>query len=148
MIEIEVNNDSWYNVSETSLEDFKKAIKTVLKIEDGRVSLAMVSNDQIQLLNKMYYDLDQPTDVLSFSDKEVGEEMQEVFQTKDFIGEILIAPDVMRDQAPKYKNTEDQEFCRLLVHGFLHLIGFDHAREDEAQEMKEKENELLTMISC
>ena len=147
MIEIEVNNDSWYNINVSYIEEFRNAVKKEFEDLTGKISLAMVSNEQIQLLNKMYYNLDQPTDVLSFADQEVDEEQNQNFQ-KDYIGEILIAPDVMKEQAPKYNNNEDQEFCRLLVHGFLHLVGYDHAKDHEAAEMKEMENKLLTMMSC
>lgn len=148
MIEIEVNNDSWYTINKSLLEDFKNAVAKVLNINQGRLSLALVSNEQIQLLNKMYYQLDQPTDVLSFAEQEVDHAMKQQFQSEGLIGEILIAPDIMKEQAPKYKNTVDQEFCRLLVHGFLHLYGYDHAESGEAEKMKEKENELLNLISC
>jgi len=113
---------------------------------EGSVSLGFVDNDTMQELNRTYYGIDAPTDVLSFPEADLSDEEKVWLQSADLLGEIIIATEVLAEQAPKYGNNEEQEFVRLFVHGFLHLIGYDHAEPTEAAEMKQHEEQIINKI--
>ncbi len=97
----------------------------------------------IRILNRDYRKKDKPTDVLSFiygeGNPDVGDE--------NFYGEIIICPAVAKKQAKLYNNDLNMELKRLLVHGFLHLLGYDHEISAEAEkEMFKKQEELLMQL--
>ena len=103
--------------------DYRRAIKAIsqyFKIRKS-VSLILVNKEEIQKLNMQYRGLDRKTDVLSF---ESGE--------KIYLGEIFICVDKVKSQAEEYGHSLEREFAFLLVHGLLHLQGYDHQNpEDE-----------------
>lgn len=91
-----------------------------------------------------------PTDVLSFECDNIADDMTAadgpacpIYE----LGDIIIAPDVAARQAEEYGNSFEQEISLLLVHGLLHLCGYDHIQDDEAEVMEGREKELLTAWS-
>ena len=98
----------------------------------GEVNLVFCSNAHIRDLNKRFRKLDKVTDVLSFN---YGED--------DVFGEIYIATLKARTQAPRWKNSFYAELRRLVVHGSLHLAGFDHMNAKDRKVMRERENGYL-----
>ncbi len=96
------------------------------------VSLAFVSVSEIKKLNKIYRGKDKATDVLSFSLAE-----------KEVFGEIIICSSVAKKQALKAKQSFQRECEKLLLHGFLHLYGYDHENNKEAVLMEGLESEIL-----
>lgn len=106
------------------------------------VSVSLVSPEEMHQLNLGYRGVDRPTDVLSFPCDDawdVPENADEVL-----IGDIMIAPEVAAAQAPDYGNGVDEEMDLLLVHGMLHLLGFDHVEDDDAAAMQAAERRVLT----
>jgi probable rRNA maturation factor len=88
------------------------------------ISIALVEAKEMQSINCRYRQKDYPTDVLSFG---YGSEQVE---GASFLGEIVIAPEVAAGQAKRYHTNPEKEMRKLLLHGILHLLGFDHERDN------------------
>lgn len=109
--------------------------------EACEVSISLVGVDEIHELNREYRGIDRPTDVLSFEcdspwgDYGDGEPIE--------IGDVVIAPDVVDEQREQFGTTFEQEASLMLVHSILHLLGYDHMEDAEAEVMEAKEKEIL-----
>lgn len=107
-------------------------------IKDGsEVSVTFVTNDVIQEINRTYRNKDVPTDVISFAMEELGEGEIEI-KNADMpmlLGDIVISVERANEQAESYAHTFERELCFLAVHGFLHLLGYDHGTKEEEQVM-------------
>ena len=126
-------------------QDFlKKIADYVLKRENkkGVISLVIVGTARIKRLNKKYRKKNRATDVLSFSPK-AKSEFREI-QEENFLGEIVICPRVIKKTARRQGSVFDKELARVLIHGILHLLGYDHLKEKDAKIMQEKEDKYLT----
>jgi probable rRNA maturation factor len=134
---IEINNLSNFKVDEKIL---KKALEIVLKgelIRKREVSVALVDPEEIKRINFEYRKKKEVTDVLSFG-----------FSEKNFLGEIIICPLRVEENAKKINVSFQEEIIRVLVHGALHLMGFDHeGSAPEAEKMRRKERKYLNKIS-
>ena len=118
----------------------------VEKVEEGsEVSITFVTNEAIHEINREYRDKDQPTDVISFALEEMGEgEVQIIGEgIPRILGDIIISTDRTREQAAEYGHSFERELGFLAVHGFLHLLGYDHMTEQEEKEMFSKQDEIL-----
>ena len=151
------------------LHEVIEAAAKYLNLPEGiELDLSIVSNEEIQVLNRDYRGLDKPTDVLSFALTEVSSEYDvdfahldltdEAEETEDLeetefqdeeaipqhLGDIIISYPRAQEQAQDYGHSLDRELAFLAVHGFLHLNGYDHQTEEEAQEMFKIQEEVLT----
>ncbi|SOC20866.1 probable rRNA maturation factor [Ureibacillus xyleni] len=120
---------------------------TVLNIEDGsEVSITFVTNEAIHEINREYRQKDQPTDVISFALEELGEGEIEIVgeDLPRILGDIIISIDRTREQAQEYGHTFERELGFLAVHGFLHLLGYDHMTPDDEKTMFGKQDEILS----
>ncbi|WP_238933716.1 rRNA maturation RNase YbeY [Brevibacillus choshinensis] len=120
---------------------------------DGEVVVTIVSNERIHELNRDYRDVDRPTDVLSFAMNEPGEGEMEIFLDEDdleefpnMLGDIIISLPKAKEQAEDYGHSLDRELGFLAVHGFLHLLGYDHGTEEEEKEMFSRQEAVLEQI--
>jgi probable rRNA maturation factor len=91
----------------------------VLGLSKVELSIALVSDAQIKRLNKLYRNKDKPTDVLSFP---IGEKVEDWL----ILGDIVISVDTAKRQAQRLGHSLEEELKRLLVHGLVHLLGYDH----------------------
>jgi probable rRNA maturation factor len=91
----------------------------VLGLNKAELSIVLVSDAQIRRLNKLYRNKDKPTDVLSFP---IGEKVEDWL----ILGDIVISVDTARRQAKELGHSLEEELKRLLVHGLVHLLGYDH----------------------
>jgi probable rRNA maturation factor len=91
----------------------------VLGLSKVELSIALVSDAQIKRLNKLYRNKDRPTDVLSFP---IGEKVEDWL----ILGDIAISVDTAKRQAKELGHSLEEELKRLLVHGLVHLLGYDH----------------------
>lgn len=107
--------------------------------EDTEVSILLTDDESIRILNRDYREIDAPTDVLSFSQTE-GEE---ITGDGNLLGDIVISVDTAQRQAKEQGHSLEEEMRMLLVHGLLHLLGYDHAEPEEEKAMFEKQAELL-----
>ncbi|MDX1958780.1 MAG: rRNA maturation RNase YbeY [Leptospiraceae bacterium] len=121
----------------------KRLIRFILdRKKSYEISLKIVTDSEIKILNYETRDKDKPTDVLSYPLFEKNLSIPHAA-----LGEIIISLDTLKRQAREIGHTEKDEFHRLLVHGFLHLIGYDHeTNEEDARIMQEKEEECLALI--
>lgn len=129
---------------------------------DGVVTLTLTDDEGIRELNREYRSLDKPTDVLSFPMRgNEGEEptitYDDDFETvedenpedadedpfAELLGDIVISVPRMLAQAEEYGHSAERELGFLFVHGFLHLLGYDHESESEEKEMFAKQEEVL-----
>ncbi len=104
--------------------------------ENVVASVVLVTPDVIHTLNRDFRQVDRPTDVLSFVD---GEYEQDELN----LGDIFINVEAVANQAKEYGHSLKREFCFLCVHGYLHLLGFDHMTEDAEKEMFGYQEEIL-----
>jgi probable rRNA maturation factor len=111
--------------------------------QNCEVSVTLVDTPRIAELNAEFRGIDRPTDVLSFPCDDPWEEGAEEADEL-MIGDIVIAPAVCAAQAPTYGNTFDEEMCMLFVHSVLHLLGYDHIEDEDAEEMQAEERRIIT----
>jgi probable rRNA maturation factor len=104
-------------------------------VADAEISLAFVDNPTIHTLNKRYLDHDEPTDVLSFPLSEPG--------AKRLAGELVIGAEVALAQARERGHDVQQELALYVIHGLLHLCGYDDKSDETAREMRGRERHYL-----
>lgn len=118
------------------------------KLEDKNMYINIVLTDaeNIRKINKQYRNIDKQTDVLSFPMFE-KEELQNIFSfNEDILGDIVIAIDVVEKQAVEYNHSFERELSYMVVHGFYHLLGYDHIKEGDKKLMRQKEENILNKI--
>ncbi|MCT4612328.1 MAG: rRNA maturation RNase YbeY [Clostridia bacterium] len=131
-------------------EEIEKCMLKTLEIEefdtDVEISLTIVNDDAIKLLNKEHRDKDKATDVLSFPLINFDEEL--VFYEGEIIelGDIVISLDTAKRQAEDLNHSLKREVCFLVVHSMLHLLGYDHMTDEDEKEMIEKQNKVLNSL--
>lgn len=107
---------------------------------DAEISVLICDNHEIHELNRTYRGVDAPTDVLSFALNEGGSSEAE---EEKMLGDIVINLDRAAAQAKEYGHSREREMAYLSVHGFLHILGYDHYEEEEKKEMRRAEEEIL-----
>jgi probable rRNA maturation factor len=145
------------------LEELLRLAGEAEGVTEGEVALSFVDDEAIHELNKQYRGIDKPTDVLSFAMTETGEDeieirydeeeaddalegTQEPDEEDSFIeplGDIIISVPRAIAQAEDYGHSVERELGFLFVHGFLHLIGYDHQSEEEEKAMFAKQEDIL-----
>ncbi len=136
-------------VKEEHIDLVEKLLQHAAKVEQieegSEVSITFVTNEAIHEINREYRDKDQPTDVISFALEEMGEgEIQIIGEgIPRVLGDIIISTDRTREQAEEYGHSFERELGFLAVHGFLHLLGYDHMTEEDEKEMFGKQDEIL-----
>lgn len=120
----------------------QKLLKAENCPDNTEVSVLLTDDDMIAGLNKQYRNVDGPTDVLSFSQLEGDDDFaQEV--DDGVLGDVVISVERAQAQSQAQGNTLDEEVDMLLVHGILHLLGYDHAEPDEEKVMFARQAEIL-----
>ena len=115
-------------------------------IEEGsELSVTFVNNEEIQQINNDYRGKNVPTDVISFAMEELGEgEIAiNVPGAPRMLGDIIISVERAKEQAADYGHSEERELGFLAIHGFLHLLGYDHMEDEDEKEMTEKQESIL-----
>ena len=122
--------------------------------EEYEVSISFVENEEMRSLNNEYRSIDKETDVLSFpmvefADDELEEEHEDEYEDEDYIdeeialGDIVISMEKVLEQSEEYGHSFNRELAFLLVHGMLHLLGYDHEDEITEKEMFDKQETIL-----
>jgi probable rRNA maturation factor len=109
---------------------------------DRELSIALVDDPEIQALNSAFRGRDRPTDVLAFS----LEEGPHPERRGPLLGDVVIGLETAARQARAQRRGLDDELARLLVHGALHLVGYDHVRARDAQRMRAAERRVLRAV--
>lgn len=112
---------------------------------DSELAVTFVTNERIQEINREYRDKDQPTDVISFALEEEGEGEIEIIgaDMPRMLGDIIISVPRAKEQAEDYNHSFSRELGFLTVHGFLHLLGYDHVTEEDEAIMFTKQKDIL-----
>ena len=131
-----------------------QAVLTAEKAGDNtELGVMITTQERVQQLNWTYRNKNEPTDVLSFFmiDGEKTQKGSEIFVTPPdnirHIGEVIISYPQSLKQAREHKHTVKKEITILLIHGILHLLGYDHVEDDEESKMKARESALLKRIT-
>lgn len=135
-MEISVNNQqATLAVDEQQLIDAAAGILADAGLDEGSLSIAVVDDEQIHKLNREFLDHDYPTDVLSF-DLSGG--------VGPFEGEVIVSSDTAASNSVEYGGPVAQELLLYVVHGTLHLVGYNDKSDDEAAEMRRAEQHWLS----
>ncbi|MCD8778450.1 rRNA maturation RNase YbeY [Mammaliicoccus sciuri] len=131
-------------------EDTKNQIESLLTFaakkenitEEAELSISFVDEEEIQAINRDYRDKDKVTDVISFSLEEDEPEIEGLDMPR-VLGDIIICLEVAKEQAESYNHSLSRELGFLALHGFLHLLGYDHMTEEDEKEMFSRQDEIL-----
>jgi probable rRNA maturation factor len=129
---------NFHNEQSESIEDYKKTLKKIFKSIHLKKSFEIIflDDEQMQNLNKTYRQIDKTTDVLSFENDDL--------ESKS-LGDVFISLPMAKKQALALNHTVLREIGFLAVHGFLHLVGFDHQTEEDEKIMIAEQNRILKL---
>lgn len=153
------NEQNKMEIDERLIELLDKALQIAAEAEgitEGEVALTFVDDEAIHELNRDYRGIDRPTDVLSFAMNEsLDDELEIVYELEedeaadsltDILGDIIISVDRAKQQSEDYGHSLEREIGFLFVHGFLHLIGYDHQDAESEAEMMGKQEAALARV--
>lgn len=143
MVKYEVFNETDKDIKEIS--KIKKAINYACKYENlksGIFNIIIVDNEKIHQINKCYRNIDRPTDVITFA----LEDDDIVIHKYRMLGDIYISIDKAIEQASTYSHSLERELAFLAVHGFLHLLKYDHMNSEDEAIMFKKQEEILNEV--
>ena len=152
-----------YEITYLDLEENKKYEETIKKVvercyEEEKltkskliITITLTTPENIRKINKEYRKIDRATDVLSFPMFEKEELTKKIknqeFMHEDVLGDIIISIEKVKDQAKEYGHSFERELSYMVVHGFYHLMGYDHMTEEEKTEMRKKEDVILNALN-
>lgn len=135
-----------FNETNKEIDKELKKIKKILSygakkenLKNVEFNVIIVDNEYIHKINKEYRNIDRPTDVITFA----LEDNLDVVLEKRILGDIYISVDKAISQAKEYNHSFIRELSFLAVHGFYHLLGYDHMNNEEEIIMFKKQEELL-----
>ncbi|MYL33433.1 rRNA maturation RNase YbeY [Pontibacillus yanchengensis] len=113
--------------------------------DEAEISVSFVDNKEIQIINRNYRQKDEPTDVISFAMQEEGEDEMKIIgeEIPILLGDIVISIDRAKEQAEEYKHSLERELGFLALHGFLHLLGYDHQSKEDESAMFTRQEDIL-----
>ncbi len=113
------------------------------------ISITLTNPVNIRKTNKEFRNIDKETDVLSFpmfEKEEISEIIKKEQKIEDVLGDIMISVEKVKEQAKEYGHSFERELSYMVVHGFYHLIGYDHIIEKDKVEMRKKEEKILNEL--
>ncbi len=146
---IDIDNRTNFVWGEKWEEIIKKAVRTSLEVEnfltECEISVSIVTNEEIQAINREFRNIDKATDVLSFPQLTFEEgEIADVNEKNEIVlGDIIISIDKAQQQAEEYEHSLEREVAFLTIHSMLHLMGYDHMEPEEEKEMIQKQKLIL-----
>ncbi len=138
----ELKNLTFDYVAETMSYDLLAQKKTFM------VNVCLSDDEEVHKLNKEFRGVDKPTNVLSFANID-DDDFDEMLKVADEVelGDIILAFETLQREANIKNISIYAHYCHLVVHGFLHILGFDHQDDEEAEEMESLETEILALFS-
>ena len=132
---------AWNSVTFDLEDETKKAVTSALQkafptLNNVELGVILADDDKLRALNKTYRGLDKPTNVLSFGYGETS------FQ-KGILGDIFLSFETLEREADEQGKKFHHHYLHLIIHGVLHLLGYDHEHDPEAQEMEKLEIDIL-----
>ena len=146
-----INQQNKVNYTKELQQIIDRVLETAVKIieipPNSEVSIMIVDNNYIQELNLIYRKIDQPTDVLSFAMNELGEDEPAFDWGYDvnMLGDIVISLEQAAAQSDEYGHSLERELGFLVIHGLLHLLGYDHENEAEKLLMRNWEKKIMQL---
>ena len=144
-------NDETGEVTEDILSLVKNVLNHAAEMEGlaglPEVSVTFMTDEEIRKINAEYRGKDKATDVISFALEEMSEGEIAIVQEEDMpivLGDILISVETAARQSAEYGHDDRREIGFLALHGFLHLLGYDHMTEEDEQKMFGRQKEILT----
>ncbi len=113
------------------------------------ISITLTIPDVIKSINKKYRNIDNPTDVLSFpmfEKDEIEAIKKQKSEIEECLGDIIISVPKVIEQAEEYGHSFERELAYMVVHGFYHILGYDHMIDSDKKEMRKKEDEVLNKL--
>ncbi|AJI55130.1 putative rRNA maturation factor YbeY [Francisella philomiragia] len=139
-----INDDEHPIPNQDLLEKCFALVANKHNISQAEVNVSIVSNQEIQQINEQFRHKDKPTNIISF-EFEKPEGLPEDIAA-NFWGDIVIAPEVLKKEAKEQNKNLDDHWQHIFIHGLLHLLGYDHIDDIEAEEMENLEIELLAEL--
>ncbi|OWA36675.1 rRNA maturation RNase YbeY [Saccharibacillus sp. O16] len=156
------NEQEHYEIGDTLIGQLNQLLEAAGQAEgvtEGEVALTFVDDEEIHRLNKEFRNIDRPTDVLSFAMRESvgdepeityeieeGDEADTVPELDEMLGDIIISVPRAIAQSEDYGHSVEREIGFLFVHGFLHLLGYDHQTPEDEAVMMGKQEAVLQQI--
>ena len=122
------------------------------KLQDSKlvITITLTTPEKIRKINKEYRNIDKATDVLSFpmfqKDELDSKIANKNFLYEDVLGDIVISVEKVEEQAKEYGHSFERELSYMVVHGFYHLMGYDHIEEKDKEIMRPKEENILKKL--
>ena len=143
MIRLSVSNISrCYFLTKKKLNDIVKFILKSVGVNDAKFSIVFSSDAEIKRLNYLYRRKNRSTDVLSFSMRE-GKRLK---RDSSILGDIVISVDRAKKQAGRFNSTFKKETCLYIIHGILHLLGYEDGGPSSRKKMQRKEAQILNAL--
>lgn len=135
------------------LSELRSLAEIVLREEgysdDTEVTILLINEEEMSGYNERFLSRSGPTDVLAFPVEDLLPGVVPEFDPQGpplMIGDVIVAPAYIRRQAIEHDVSFEDEMALMVTHGVLHLIGYDHVKEDDAERMEQRERELLARI--
>ncbi|NMC47221.1 MAG: rRNA maturation RNase YbeY [Chloroflexi bacterium] len=141
MIEITVSQDNTIEFDRDLITTRAQQVISLLDLQDQVVTLDFCTDEEMQALNKQYRELDSTTDVLSFNLDYFDPQLE-----KQYLGDIVISLPKAYLQAQQHHQTLEDEITFLLIHGLLHLKGYDHADVDQEKSMFSLQENIFSQV--
>lgn len=146
---IEINNFTTSSIDENYLRQVANKILEQENKKDADLSIVFIGQGKMRKLNKRYKGKNRVTDVLAFPEMKIPlkEFKFGFFQKISGLGEIVICLREVKKNSKRFSVTFEEELTRILIHGILHLLGYDHEKsEKDSKKMEEKQNYYLANI--
>jgi probable rRNA maturation factor len=142
VIEIAVESEAWKNMggAESTVRLAIEAAVADAGPANAEVGVVLADDARVRILNRTWLDDDKPTNVLSFPAP------QDPASETKFLGDVVFALETIRREAEEEQKSFDGHLAHLAVHGALHLLGFDHAADQDAEAMEERERRILARL--
>lgn len=134
------------NQTNEDLKEYEKILEELFvfatkkeDLDNVSFSVIFVNNEMIHEINKVYRNIDRPTDVISFA----LEDNMDIKTEIRLLGDIYISIDKAKEQQKEYGHSLKREICFLAIHGFYHLLGYDHMNPEDEKVMFNKQEEIL-----
>ena len=144
--EIEENKEFENTINKVINECFKMENMDGLKLY---ISITLTNPKKIKILNNNYRNIDKETDVLSFpmfEKNEIENFIKTNYEMEDCLGDIVISIQRVEEQAKEYGHSFERELSYMCVHGFYHLMGYDHIKDEDKKIMRAKEDNVLDSL--
>ena len=148
--EIMIVADSWNAEPDAEAVIFRAIAAAAAHVDadtaDAELAIMLTDDSGIRTLNQNWRGIDKPTNVLSFPALQPPADAEELDDMPRMLGDIAIAYETTRREADEQEKTFENHLSHLAVHGFLHLVGYDHEKDGDAETMEDLEREILAHL--